>query len=90
VIESYPAGATLWVDGREVGIAPQTIQVPLNGEISLRGELTGRTPATRKVQLRNAQEKVLLRLERQKPQRPLERGKPQPANVPFDPNGVGG
>lgn len=92
-IDSSPTGATLWVDGREVGIAPQTIQAPLNGELTVRAELTGRTPTTRKVQLREPKEEVILRLERAKPADRTRPDRPKPAttkNVPFDPDGVGG
>lgn len=91
-IESSPPGAKLWVDDREVGTAPQAIQVPLNQELVVRAELQGRSPTTRKLQPRELKQDLLLRLERSRPStKPADRDKPEPAkSVPFDPNGVGG
>jgi hypothetical protein len=96
-IDSDPAGATLWVDGVNVGTAPRTIEAKLGGELNLRAELPGRTPAAQTMQVQSKRDNVLLRLERAEPLRTPARKpaatspKARPPNdTPFDPNAAGG
>ena len=96
-IDSEPAGATLWVGGIRVGIAPQTIQAKLGSELNLRAELRGRIPAVQTMEVRNKRDKLLLRLEREAPKpSPVRKPAKTPPKLrptqdtPFDPNAAGG
>ena len=63
-IETLPPGATLTVDGRSVGEAPQVVTAPLGNEIQIRAALPGRTPAARTVRVAASTTSLTLRLER--------------------------
>jgi serine/threonine protein kinase len=90
-IETSPPGAVLVVDGRNLGAAPQSVEVIVGSRLTIHAELAGRAPAVRSVLVAVGTSKITLRLEKIGSHRGSEKtpaAKGQGAG--FDPNAVGG
>ncbi|MEZ4361512.1 MAG: serine/threonine-protein kinase [Kofleriaceae bacterium] len=94
-VETYPAGASLQLEGRVLGRAPQVLTVREGEPLVFRAEAPGRVPLERAVRPSAASPRVLLRLERApRPTSARPQGsppaRPPPGPRPFDPDAPGG
>lgn len=88
ILDSYPRRAMLWVDGRALGKAPQTMRAPVGSVLHVRAELAGYVSLARDVTIGPEPETAVMSLVRARSGSKTA-AKKTPAK-PFDPDAAGG
>ncbi len=88
ILDSYPRRAMLWVDGRALGKAPQTVRAPVGSVLQVRAELAGYVSLARDVTIGPEPETAVMSLVRVRSgSKPAAK---KTSAKPFDPDAAGG